>query len=138
MINHYAPHPHSGYTAGYGRYSPSQGYMQSVNPESGYGYSHGYGYSQMSPSVPASGVSSPGRARRGGQGERQPLFNFTNTSFLKGAAIGAATAYLLSNEAVQQSLIKSSVRLWMSLQGGVEEMKERFRDAEAEIQAEQK
>ncbi len=56
--------------------------------------------------------------------------------FLKGALLGAAAAYILTNENVQNAFIKSSVRAWDFFQGGVEEMKERFRDAEAELQAE--
>jgi hypothetical protein len=50
-----------------------------------------------------------------------------------GALVGAAAAYLLSNESVQRTAIRSVVSLWSTLQGGVEEMKERFRDAEAEL-----
>ncbi|MGD2118106.1 MAG: hypothetical protein PVG66_07095 [Chromatiales bacterium] len=60
-----------------------------------------------------------------------------NSSFIKGALIGAAAAYLLSNEQVQQAAIKTTVKVWSLLQGGVEEMKERFRDAEAEMHATQ-
>ncbi|MGD9388603.1 MAG: hypothetical protein PVI87_10305 [Gammaproteobacteria bacterium] len=58
-----------------------------------------------------------------------------NTRFLKGAAIGALAAYLLSNPEVQQAAIRGAVKTWSLLQGGVEEMKERFRDAEAELHA---
>ena len=58
-----------------------------------------------------------------------------NTRFLKGAAFGALAAYLLSNPEVQQAAIKGAVKAWSLLQGGVEEMKERFRDAEAELHA---
>jgi translation initiation factor 2 alpha subunit (eIF-2alpha) len=49
--------------------------------------------------------------------------------------IGAAAAYLLTNESVQRTAIKSVVKVWSVLQGGVEEIKERFQDAEAEIRA---
>jgi hypothetical protein len=59
----------------------------------------------------------------------------TRPSFLKGAAAGALAAYLLSNEQVQQQAIKAAVKSWSLLQGGIEEMKERFRDAEAELHA---
>ena len=58
-----------------------------------------------------------------------------NTRFLKGAAFGALAAYLLSNPEVQQAAIKGAVKTWSLLQGSVEEMKERFRDAEAELHA---
>lgn len=64
-----------------------------------------------------------------------PFFNFGSERFLKGLLIGAAAAYLLTNESVQRSAIKGVVKVWSMLQGGVEEIKERFHDAEAEIRA---
>jgi hypothetical protein len=64
------------------------------------------------------------------------LLGFSNDRFLKGLLIGAAATYLLTNENVQRGLIKGTVKVWSLLQGGVEEMKERFHDAEAEIRAE--
>lgn len=63
-------------------------------------------------------------------------FNLGSDRFVKGALIGAAAAYLLTNESVQRTLIKSVVRTWSLVQSSVEEVKERFQDAEAEIQAE--
>jgi hypothetical protein len=65
----------------------------------------------------------------------QPFFNLGDDRFLKGLLIGAAAAYLLTNESVQRTAIKGAVKLWGGLQGGVEEIKERFHDAEAELQA---
>jgi hypothetical protein len=59
-----------------------------------------------------------------------------NDRFLKGLQIGAAAAYLLTNETVQRTAIKGVVKAWSLLQGGVEELTERFHDAEAEIRAE--
>jgi len=61
----------------------------------------------------------------------------TNPRFIRGALIGAAAVYLLSNENVQHAAIRSLVRVRSLVQGGVEEMKERFRDAEAELHAAQ-
>jgi len=55
--------------------------------------------------------------------------------FLKGLLIGAAATYVITNDSVQKTAIKSAVRVWSFVQGGMEEIKERFRDAEAEIQA---
>lgn len=64
-----------------------------------------------------------------------PFINYTNDRFLKGVLIGAAAAYVLTNESVQRSAIKGAIKVWSMLQGGVEEIKERFHDAEAEIRA---
>jgi hypothetical protein len=63
--------------------------------------------------------------------------SLTNPRFIKGALVGAVVAYLLTNESVQQGAIKAAVKAWSLVQGGVEEMKERFRDAEAELHASQ-
>ena len=60
-----------------------------------------------------------------------------NPRFIRGAVVGAAAAYLLTNEQVQQTAIHGAVRAWSLVRGGVEEMKERFRDAEAELHAAQ-
>jgi hypothetical protein len=70
------------------------------------------------------------------QQQSSSLFGFANDRFLKGLVIGAAAAYLLTNESVQRTAIKGAVKVWSLLQGGVEELKERFHDAEAEIRAE--
>ena len=64
------------------------------------------------------------------------FFNFRDERFVKGAITGAALTFLLTNDAVQKNTIKSVVKFWSMLQGGVEEIKERFQDAEAEIKAE--
>ena len=54
-------------------------------------------------------------------------------ALVKGVVLGAGLTYLLTNETVQRNLIGAAVKLWSSLQGGVEEVKERFRDAEADL-----
>lgn len=77
----------------------------------------------------------PHTAAASGQQPNPPFFSITHPGFLKGAVAGTAVAYLLSNENVQHAVIKTSVKAWMMLQGGVEELKERFKDAEAEIVA---
>jgi hypothetical protein len=65
----------------------------------------------------------------------QPALGLGSDRFVRGLFIGAAAAYLLTNEEVQRTVIKGAVKVWSSVQGGLEEAKERFRDAEAEIQA---
>ncbi|MBB5047125.1 hypothetical protein HNR60_001877 [Rhodopseudomonas rhenobacensis] len=54
---------------------------------------------------------------------------------LAGVVVGAAAAYLLSNDKIQSSVIRTAVSLWATVQGGLEEVKERIRDAEAEVTA---
>jgi len=55
--------------------------------------------------------------------------------FLVGAAIGAAAAYVLSDEELRGKLLKSGVTLYNGLLGGIEEMKEQIADIQAEMQA---
>jgi hypothetical protein len=66
------------------------------------------------------------------------FFDFRDERFLKGALVGAAVTFLLTNDSVQKNAIQSVVKVWHLFQGGLEEVKERFRDADAEIKAEDK
>jgi len=68
-------------------------------------------------------------------GARRPAGSSASSRdrFVKGLMIGAAATYLLTNDSVQRAAIKSAVKAWSTLQGGVEELKERFQDAEAEL-----
>jgi len=97
--------------AGYGQANQGYGY-----PGQAPGYGYGYGMGQ-----PAGSTG---------------LVSSSTERFIKGVLIGAAAAYVLTNPRVQNAVIKGSVRAWDFMQGGIEEVKERFRDAEAEIQAE--
>lgn len=93
------------------------------SPHPGYGMPPG-GTAVYPPTVPAE-LAEP----------QTPFFNLTNPRFIKGALVGAAAAYVLTNETVQQMAIKAAVKSWMAVQGGLEEVKERFRDVEAELHA---
>lgn len=93
----------------------------------------GYGYGPYAAQAPMPQQPQP----QAPAGASNALLPFTSDSFLKGALIGAAAAYILTNENVQHSMIKGTVKAWHMLQGGVEEVKERFQDAEAELMAEQ-
>jgi|GEM_PF-2908515 len=64
--------------------------------------------------------------------------DFRNEAYLKGMLVGALGAVLLSNGEVQKKAMQSVAGLWSLLQGGVEEIKERFADVEAEMQAAQR
>ena len=56
--------------------------------------------------------------------------------FVKGALIGAGVTYVLTNENVQNAIMKMVAKGVNLFQGGVEEMKEKYEDAQAEIEAE--
>lgn len=60
----------------------------------------------------------------------------SNPRFLTGAVLGGAVTYVLTHEAAQRKLMGGLAHLWLSLQGGVAEAKERFRDAQSEVRAE--
>lgn len=57
--------------------------------------------------------------------------------FLLGLLLGAAGAYVLSDEQLRGRIIKSGMKLYTSLAGGLEEMKEQMSDIQAELAAEQ-
>lgn len=57
--------------------------------------------------------------------------------FLLGLALGAAGAYVLSDEALRGRIMKSWMRLYAGMASGVEEMKEQMEDIKAELAAEQ-
>ena len=112
-------HHRGGHPAYYGPPPQAPGY-----PPAGYGaaYHPGYPPGYAPAYAHDSGLSS--------------FFNFRDERFIKGAITGAALTFLLTNDSVQKNAIKSVVKLWTLFQGGVEEIKERFKDAEAEIKTE--
>ena len=63
-------------------------------------------------------------------------FNFREPSYVKGFAVGAGLAILLTNPAVKKAIVKGVVKVWGGLQSGVEELKEQIRDVQAEVEGE--
>ena len=59
--------------------------------------------------------------------------NFRDEQFWKGALLGAAVALLVTNETVQKSVIKGAAKVISAVQGGVQEVKEKFEDVRAEM-----
>lgn len=85
---------------------------------------------------PAGSAQFPGHWGRGDYhpaGYYPPAGFLPRDRFVKGMLIGAAATYLLTNEQVQRALIKGIVQVWSLVQGGLEEIKERFGDAQAEL-----
>jgi len=61
--------------------------------------------------------------------------SFDTQKFLVGVAVGAVGVYLLTNEEAQKTLFKSVIKTGELLSAGIEELKERFEDAKAELEA---
>lgn len=61
--------------------------------------------------------------------------NFNAARFISGVIIGAGIAYLLTNEKAQKAVLKSIAKAGDLLECGFEELKERFEDEKAEINA---
>ncbi|WP_299549246.1 YtxH domain-containing protein [uncultured Helicobacter sp.] len=53
--------------------------------------------------------------------------------FLKGALIGAAATFILTNENAQRAIFKGFAKISSLFESGIEELKERYEDAKAEI-----
>jgi len=109
-------------------------YQSQPAAQPGYGQG-GYGQGGYGASYPAAYYQGGAPHPQAQYQAQTPFLNFGSDRFLKGLLIGAAAAYLLTNESVQRGAIKGVVKAWSMLQGGVEEIKERFQDAEAEIRA---
>lgn len=61
------------------------------------------------------------------------IFGTGNSSdFLKGALIGAAATYILTNENAQRAIFKGFAKISTLFECGLEELKERYEDAKAE------
>jgi len=83
------------------------------------------------------GGQSLGRAQGSGlfDGLSRLLPAGRSEQFLLGAALGAAAAYVLSDDELRGKLIKSGLSLYSGIVGGLEEMKEQVADIQAEMAA---
>lgn len=62
--------------------------------------------------------------------------DLTNSNFWKGAALGAVVALLVTNDSVQKNVVKAVSKVTTAARFGIEELKEKFEDAKAEVEAE--
>lgn len=60
---------------------------------------------------------------------------FNQGDFIKGALIGAAVTYLLTNKGAQENIMKAASKGSELFQAGMEEIKERYEDARAQMEA---
>lgn len=63
------------------------------------------------------------------------LFGNTKKDFVVGAVIGLAATFILTNENAQKAVLKGFAKLSSLFEMGVEELKERYEDAKAEVNA---
>ncbi|HIV49568.1 YtxH domain-containing protein [uncultured Helicobacter sp.] len=63
------------------------------------------------------------------------FFNSGNAQqdFFKGAIIGAVATFILTNEDAQKAIFKGFAKLSSLFEVGIEELKERYEDAKAEV-----
>lgn len=59
--------------------------------------------------------------------------NNTSNQFLLGALLGATAAYVLSSDEMREKIVRSAVKLYTDIAGGMEELKEQVADIQAEM-----
>ena len=59
--------------------------------------------------------------------------DFRDQHFWKGALLGAAVTLIVTNDSVQKAVIKTATKLYGAVQGGAQEIKEKFEDIQAEL-----
>jgi F0F1-type ATP synthase assembly protein I len=69
------------------------------------------------------------------QTQQAPQNGFINSDFVKGALIGAVATYLLTNKNAQESIFKLFGKGSEMFSAGIEELKERYEDAKAQMQS---
>ncbi len=95
----------------------------------GYGYGNGYGMRGFG------GNARLGRGLLRGLGLPRGLGMGQKEQFIIGALLGAAAAYVLADEDLRGKIMKSMVKLYSGLAGGIEEFKEQMADLKAEVEA---
>ena len=69
--------------------------------------------------------------------EQNQSNSFLNGDFIKGALLGAALTYFLTNKNAQEGLFKAFGKGSELFSAGIEELKERYEDAKAQMQSHQ-
>lgn len=88
------------------------------------------------PKYPPDGAYASSTAASGypaGSSLTQGWLAVTDPGYVKGALLGAALTYILTNQTVQRALVKGAVTVWSAVQGGIEEVKEQVHDIKAEM-----
>ncbi|MFT3960577.1 hypothetical protein [Propionivibrio sp.] len=102
----------------------------------GAGGEDGYGYGFPGAYGGKDAAQQQGLGLLRGLGLPRGLGAGTTEQFVIGALLGAAAAYVLADEELRGKIMKSAMKLYTGLAGGVEEFKEQMADLKAEIEAE--
>jgi len=103
MVPNYYPY----YQTVYGGYPAYAAYPQTAVQDQVYG-----------PPAPTSALAS--------------WFDYTNPSYIKGVVVATGVTLIVTNPAIQSAVVKGAVAAWSAVTGGLEEIKEKIRDARAE------
>ena len=106
------------------------------NPYAGFGSSANYGASFNGFGGGFGAGLGAGSSFGGGSnaGSNANFAGLNTGDLLKGALLGAAAAYILSNEDLQKKIFKTLASLSEIVGSTIEEMKERYEDMKAEVQ----
>ena len=63
--------------------------------------------------------------------------NTRTSDFIKGALIGAVATFILTNENAQRAIFKGFAKVSGLFEAGIEELKERYEDAKAEVNSQE-
>ena len=120
---------------GAGKKGPSTGFA-----ENGYdgGYALGGGDGEYAHGVGQGfGAGAPfGKGILSSLGLPRGFASGQTEQFILGALLGGAAAYVLADEDLRNKLVKSVMKLYAGLSGGIEEFKEQMADLKAEVEAE--
>ena len=62
--------------------------------------------------------------------------DFSNSSYVKGFLIAAGVTLIATHPKVRETIARGAIKTWTTLQGGVEEFKEKIHDVRAEMSQE--
>lgn len=100
----------------------------------GYGAAEGQAYPGAAYGEKRDGTV--GRGFLGNLGLPRGFGSGQTEQFVIGALLGAAAAYVLADEELRSKIMKSVMKLYAGLTGGIEEFKEQMADLKAEVEAE--
>lgn len=93
--------------------------------------------------LPPAVVQLLSNAAAGGRGNDEPMLGGLlgprkTEQFVLGALVGAAAVYVMGDDEVRRKVVKTGMRLYSNVTGGLAELKEQVADAQAELMAEER